>query len=174
LTLDAMLAELPRECGLGVKTSSKGHKQYWRGYKLHWDVSSQGRIPISCVLPGASVHDSQVASPLMEISKDRVQWECAVMDSAYDAAAIRKKARKLKHEVLIKPVDRPQAKLPAKWTEEQQQRFKIRTIVEQQNGRLKDEFGGRIICVRGAAKVMAHLMFGVLALTVDQILRTVP
>jgi len=63
------------------------------------------------------------------------------MDSAYDAAAIRKKARKFKQEVLIKPVDRPQAKVPAKWTEEQQQQFKIRTIVEQQNGRLKDEFG---------------------------------
>ena len=35
--------------------------------------------------------------------------------------------------------------------------------------RLKDEFGASHIRVRGAAKVMAHLMFGVLALTVDQI-----
>jgi hypothetical protein len=36
---------------------------------------------------------------------------------------------------------------------------------------LKDEFGGRLIYVRGAAKIMAHLMFGVVALTVDQLLR---
>jgi hypothetical protein len=36
---------------------------------------------------------------------------------------------------------------------------------------LKDEFGGRSVRVRGAAKVMAHLMFGVLVLTVDQIQR---
>ena len=37
--------------------------------------------------------------------------------------------------------------------------------------RLKDEFGARAIRVRGAGKVMAHLMFGVLALTVDQLLK---
>ena len=42
---------------------------------------------------------------------------------------------------------------------------------ERVNARLKDEFGGSQIRVRGAAKVMAHLMFGVLALTVDQWLR---
>jgi len=30
---------------------------------------------------------------------------------------------------------------------------------------LKEEFGGRYVRVRGARKVMAHLMFGVLALT---------
>ena len=43
--------------------------------------------------------------------------------------------------------------------------------LERVNARLKDEFGGRQIRVRGAAKVMAHLMFGVLALTADQILK---
>src|SRR5258707_964268 len=42
---------------------------------------------------------------------------------------------------------------------------------ERVNARLKDEFGGSHIRVRGAAKVMAHLMLGVLALTVDQWLR---
>jgi hypothetical protein len=46
-------------------------------------------------------------------------------------------------------------------------------MVERVNARLKDEFGGRTVRVRGAAKVMAHLMFGVLALTVDQILKLV-
>jgi hypothetical protein len=42
---------------------------------------------------------------------------------------------------------------------------------ERVNARLKDEFGGRTTRVRGATKVMAHLMFGILALTVDQLLR---
>ena len=50
-------------------------------------------------------------------------------------------------------------------------RFRERTPVAQVNGRLKDEFGGRFLRVRGAAKVMTHLMFGALALTVDQLLR---
>ena len=44
-------------------------------------------------------------------------------------------------------------------------------MIERENGRLKDEFGASHLRVRGAAKVMAHLMFGVLALTVDQWLR---
>ena len=44
-------------------------------------------------------------------------------------------------------------------------------MVERVYGRLKDEFGGRFVRVRGYAKVMAHLMFGILALTADQILR---
>ena len=55
------------------------------------------------------------------------------------------------------------------WAE--QDRYKERTMVERANGRLKDEFGGRNVRVRGAAKVMAHLMFGVLAHAVDQWLR---
>jgi hypothetical protein len=42
---------------------------------------------------------------------------------------------------------------------------------ERVNARLKDEFGASHIRVRGAAKVMAHLMFGVLALTIDPWLR---
>jgi hypothetical protein len=46
-------------------------------------------------------------------------------------------------------------------------------MVERINGRLKDEFGARDIRVRGPQKVMAHLMFGVLALTADQLLRLV-
>ena len=52
-------------------------------------------------------------------------------------------------------------------------RYKGRTNVERVYGRLKDEFGGRMIRVRGYAKVMTHLMFGVLALSADQLMRLV-
>jgi Transposase DDE domain len=55
----------------------------------------------------------------------------------------------------------------------QRERYKERTMVERANARLKDEFGGRTVRVRGAAKVMTHLMFGVLALTADQLLKLV-
>jgi hypothetical protein len=43
--------------------------------------------------------------------------------------------------------------------------------VERVNSRLKDEFGAAMVRVRGNAKVMCHLMFGIVALTADQILR---
>ena len=52
-------------------------------------------------------------------------------------------------------------------------RYRERSVVERVNGRLKDEFGGRLIRVRGHAKIMCHLMFGLLALTADQLLRLV-
>ena len=48
-----------------------------------------------------------------------------------------------------------------------------RTAGERVNGRLKDEFGGRHVRVRGASKVMCHCMFGVLALIADQLVRLV-
>jgi hypothetical protein len=57
------------------------------------------------------------------------------------------------------------------WAEED--RFRERTMIERVNARLKDEFGGREIRVRGASKIMAHLMFGLIALTVDQLLKLV-
>jgi len=52
-------------------------------------------------------------------------------------------------------------------------RYKELTVGERINGRLKDEFGGRHVRVRGAAKVMCHCVFGVLALTADQLMRLV-
>ena len=55
----------------------------------------------------------------------------------------------------------------------EQVRYNERTAGERVNGRLKDEFGGRHVRVRGASKVMYHCMFGVLALTADQLVRLV-
>ena len=52
-------------------------------------------------------------------------------------------------------------------------RYRERSTVERVNGRLKDEFGARQVRVRGHSKVLCHLMFGILALTVDQLLRFV-
>jgi len=50
------------------------------------------------------------------------------------------------------------------------ERLRIRTLAEQGFGRLKESFGARTVRVRGSTRVMAHLMFGVLALTADRIL----
>lgn len=50
-------------------------------------------------------------------------------------------------------------------------RYNERTAAERCNSRLKEEFGGRSVMVRGAGKVMLHLMFGVLALSADQLLK---
>jgi hypothetical protein len=46
-----------------------------------------------------------------------------------------------------------------------------RTVAERMNARIKDEFGGRHIWVKGNSKVMSHLIFGLMVLTVDQLMR---
>jgi hypothetical protein len=52
-------------------------------------------------------------------------------------------------------------------------RYRERTTVERVNARLKDEFCGRSERVRGNAKVVCHLKFGIVALAADQILRLI-
>ena len=53
----------------------------------------------------------------------------------------------------------------------EQRRYHERTTVERVYAWLKEEFGGRHVRVRGHAKVLCHLMFGILALTVSQPMR---
>jgi len=180
--LEAMLADLPTQCDIGAKATKNGQEQYWRGYKLHLDVAD-GQIPISAVLTSASVHDSQVAIPLMTLSTQRVDYLYELMDSAYDAEDIHAHSRSLEHVAIIAPHSRRGTKQPSQLpkvfpvqlapelTWAQKDRYKERTMVERVYSRLKDEFGANQVRVRGAAKVMAHLMFGVLALAVDQWLR---
>jgi hypothetical protein len=45
-------------------------------------------------------------------------------------------------------------------------RYNERTVAERMNARPKDEFGGRYVLVR------SHLMFGILALGADQLMRS--
>ena len=52
-------------------------------------------------------------------------------------------------------------------------RYNERSSVERVNGRLKDDLGGRVVRVKGAKKVMAHLMFGIVALAASQLLSLV-
>lgn len=180
--LEDMLDDLPRACDRGCKKNSKGYKETWTGYKLHIDAGDGG-IPISCMLTSASVHDSQAAIPLAEMTNRRVDSLYDLMDSAYDCKEIHAHSRALGHVPLIdenprrdkerkselKNESKRQRLLNVEYPEDA--RYKERSGVERVNGRLKDEFGGRHVRVRGPVKVMAHLMFGVLALTADQLLR---
>lgn len=168
MTLQEMLDELPRNCDIGCKLDSRGNKYRWSGYKLHLDVAD-GQVPISCVLTSASVNDTQVAVPLMLTSAERVTSLYDLMDTGYDATAIREKSRQLGHVPLI-----PFQKRGSEQQElapHQKVRLRERTAVERVFSRLKDEYGAASVRVRGWAKVMTHLMFGILALSADQILR---
>jgi hypothetical protein len=167
MTAEQMLAELPSGCDVGTKTNSHGRKSSWVGFKFHGDVAD-GHILISCAITSASVNDTQVAIPLAEMTARKVTSLYDLMDMGYVSEEIREHSKKLGHVPLI---PRRKNEAPEPMEPHQQDRFKERTSVERVFSRLKDEFGGRYVRVRGAAKVMAHLMFGVLAMTADQILR---
>jgi len=83
MTLKAMFDDLPGACTVGTKRKSKGHTTSWIGYKLHIDAADGG-IPISCVLSSVSLHDSQVAIPLAQMTAQRVTNCYDLMDAAND------------------------------------------------------------------------------------------
>lgn len=183
MTLEEMIDDLPKDCDI-CKKNSKGHTETWIGYKLHIDTVD-GQLPISCVLTSASTHDSQVAIPLAEISQERVVNLYDLMDAAYDTPAIKDKSITLGHVPIIDTNPRRNKALKEELEAEKKRldllnfelpervRYRERSVAERVNGRLKDEFGGRKIRVRAHAKVFCHLMFGILVVTADQLMRLV-
>lgn len=157
------LADLPRVCAIGVKCNSQGYQSCWVGYKLHLDPID-GDLPVSALLTSASVHDNQVAIPLAQLSAQRVTSLYDLLDSAYDAPQIRAFSHQLGHVPIIAFNPRgsgvKRAMEPAHVI-----RFRERSAAERVNSLLKQRYGGRWVRVRGAAKVMGHLMFGLIALT---------
>lgn len=183
MSLTEMKDDLPTACNVGTKRNSKGYKTSWIGYKLHIDAADGG-IPVSCLLTSASLHDSQAAIPLAELSNQRVSSCYDLMDAAYDAPQIKQHSESLGHVPLIDENPRGKArkaeveaelkrKRKAGYKTSEAIRYNERGTVERVNGRLKDDFGARMVRVKGHAKVMAHLMFGVIALTVDQLMKFV-
>ena len=162
------LAELPVHCDVGTKKNSKGYKESWIGYKVHADVNDCC-LPISLALTAASLHDSQVAIPLMKLTSARVDYLYDVMDAAYDAQSIYAVSRSLGHVPIIDRNGRGREVIPL--APHEAARYKERTVAERFNSRLKEEFGGSNVMVRGAQKVGLHLMFGVIALFADQLLK---
>ena len=179
-----MLNDLPKGCDKGAKKDSKGNTMYWTGYKLHLDTIDGG-IPVSAVVTSASVHDSQVALPLATLTAGKIVNLYDLMDSAYDVPAIFEYSENLGHVPLIDKNPRRdkelqkameaegKARKTLNWEPAGETRYNARTTAERANSRLKDEFGAGKVRVRGQAKVACHLMFGVLVLAADQLMKLV-
>jgi hypothetical protein len=167
-TLAEMQADLPRACDRGTKCNAQGYKVSWNGYKLHIDTADCG-VPVAAILSSASMHDSQAAIPLSRLTAARVTNLYDVMDAAYCSAELRAHCKDLGHVPLIDHNPRGGEKI--EFDPAESVRYNERTVAERMNARLKDEFGGKHIWVKGNTKVMSHLMFGLLVLTVDQLMR---
>ena len=185
MSLDRMLADLPKLCDIGTKRNAKGFQESWKGYSLHMDVADGG-VPVSCILTSASLHDSQAAIPLAVMSAGRVTNLYDLMDSAYNSVSIHEYSRSLGHVPIIDVNPRRDKKMKDELAAEarrrelihmptaEQIRYRERSTAERANGRLKDDYGALTVRVRGHDKVFCHLMFAVLVLTVEQLLRLIP
>ena len=158
-TLEQSLANLPTQCSYGCKKNSKGVPYFWRGYKLHLDVSDSG-FPLSAVVTSAHLHDNQAAIILEKMTEAKVQSCYSLMDSAYDSQVIKAYIESRNRVPIIDPNPRHHPPLdPAK-----QQRFKIRTTVERAYSYLKENLIPKNIYVKGHQKVAFVLINALLCL----------
>ncbi len=182
MDLDERLAALPKVCDHGAKKTAKGVLEAWRGDKLPIDTADCG-VPLRTVLTAASVHDSQAALPLAMMTAGRVTNLYDLMDATYDAREIYQMSERLGHVPIIDVNRRRDKDLKEERDREARARravghvdpetvrVRIRSGVERTNARIKDECGGRHVRVRGYSKVACHLMFGILALAADPLIR---
>jgi hypothetical protein len=168
-TLEENIADLPIHCSKGTKRSSQGYKESWEGFKLHL-AATDFDIPVCGLLTSASLHDSQAAIPIIQTTNSLLSTILYnLMDSAYDAPQIHDFSRAHGHVPIIDPNPRRSTN-PRRLAPHEKSRFKERSSVERVNSNLKDNWGGRFVRVRGAAKVACHLFFGLLALTADRLI----
>ena len=164
------ISELPTVCDRGTKKNAQGYKMSWNGYKLHLDTNDIG-LPLSALVTSASLHDSQAAIPLIKRTSGKVSYLYDLMDAAYDAKRIEEISRSFGHVPIIDKNGRGKEALPM--APHEAERYKIRSTAERANSRLKEDFGANNVMVKGHAKVSLHLMFGVITLFSDQLLRLI-
>jgi len=85
---------------------------------------------------------------------------------------VNRPSEELGHVPIIPETAPPEEPAP-EMDRDRARQYKGRTVAERFNSRLKDEAGGKQVRVRGHRKVHAHLMFGLLVIFADALLRLV-
>jgi transposase len=162
------LARLPNKCQWGGKKNSQGNTYYWKGRKLHLDVTDTG-IPVTAVITGAGVHDSQVAIPMEKITAQRCSFCYSLMDAGYYCATIDSFIKSEGRIPIIEPKRNRNGEIkeldPAK-----RFRYRIRTTVERSNANLKDWLIPTKLCVRKTKNIDFILKNAVVLLTAQRLL----
>jgi hypothetical protein len=159
---DVSLEKLNKNCAFGCKKNSQGKIETTKGYKLHLDVSDSG-FPLTAVVTGANVHDSQLAIPMEKLTEQKVTFCYSLMDAAYDAKTIFDFILSRERVPIIDPNRRNDENRPP-LCPAQQERYKIRTVVERANSHLKDNLLPKALYVKGHTKVSFVLMASVFCL----------
>lgn len=167
-SLEGNIADLPTSCDWGSKLNSQGKHYVWRGYKLHI-ATGDGDVPLAAILTSASLHDSQVAIPLMQKVNERTKVLYDLADAAYDAKEISNFSEKLGHVPVIDKNKRNGNVIPLEPAKKR--RYCQRSSVERTNSNLKDNFAAEMVRVKGYQKVFSHLMFSLIVITVKQMFK---
>ncbi len=173
-----MLQEISTSTDIGRKINAKGNGYAWIGGKLHLSVVD-GDIPITAIYTCASVHDSQVAIPIINETTGRVDYLYDLCDKAYDSKPIEAFSKIRGHIPIIdiNPRNCEETKIAIEgdrllikmgFNTPMSNHYNHRSSAERVNSYLKDSFGCKHVYVKGAIKVASHLMFGVLALCIHQ------
>lgn len=177
--LDKMIQNLPTLCDKGMKKSAQGYTKMWKGYKLHAAVDDHC-IPLAVIVTSASLNDCEAAIPLITKANQAGKNLYHLMDAAYDHPEIKERSISLgsvpiidpcptnKKEKIEKEAEKARKKLLNFQTAEDK-RYKERFPKERFNASYKDYSGGDSIIFRGHAKVLCHVMFGVLVFTATTI-----
>lgn len=166
--VDTALAELPQACDWGSKRDAHGKPKYWKGVKLHAEVTREG-IPVAVACSSASLHDSQAFIPLMKKATKRIGPHVALADAAYDAEQIRTASAEEGNVPIIDANKRGGE--ARRMTAAEKEIYKDRGTDERFFAHLIDAHGGRHVRVREPRKVWQHLMYGVLVVAVEQTMR---
>lgn len=173
-----MMSTISIDSNRGGKINSKGNGYYWIGGKLHLGVVD-GDIPITALYTSASVHDSQVAIPVINETSNRVDYLYDLCDKGYDSETVKTFSRQRGHVPVIdvNPRNCEETKMAIEasrmlekmnFNTPMSNHYNHRSSVERVNSYLKDSFGCKHIYVKGGVKIASHLMFGVLALCIHQ------
>jgi transposase len=162
------ISELDLRAAWGCKKNSQGNVMFWKGYKLHLDVTDFG-MPVTAIVTGANVHDSQTAIPMEKLTSRKITHLYSLMDAAYDSEDITGFICNSGRVPLIDPNKR--RKQARCFSPSEKNRFKIRSTVERANANLKDWLLGGKMMVKGYKKVKYHLLCGVICLSAIKVLQ---
>ena len=168
--VEHILSPIPMQVIGGPTRSLKGYKpaEEWR--QTAWVVLYRWAV-LLLLLFCLRLPSTTVGQPFHchRFSARRVTSLYDLMDAACCSFELQEYSRQLGHVPLIDHNPRSGKKEP--FEPYDAERYKIRSIVERTNARLKDELGGRNVWVQGAQMVYSHLMFGLLVLSADQLMR---
>lgn len=156
------IQELETECSYGCKKNSQGNVYFWKGYKLHLDISDSG-FPINAVITGANIHDSQLAIPMEKMLEEKVHSCYSLMDAGYDAKVIHDFIQSRGRVPIIDPNKRKNNERPP-LDPAKKERYNFRSGVERANGYLKDNLLPAKLFVKGFSKISFVLMGAVICL----------